>query len=1655
MTEETFTDYLLRMKRTKRYRSESKSDKKPSNSDTLFEIKHEKESKLMEQEEDKSEAHNSCMNILPKHKHCSKCKICHNFQRILKKDKIALSKYIQNNLQFLKLFGNQRYNQNSPSLFVEDYKRKLSEETMGLVPIPDKKVKANSINNNKKLYNLQRSIVMVRRFQYGTKSNIQEEVPPNIEHDIILIQRWWKRIAKIILIQKCFKGYFIRKQITSIINLHRFMQNFENFVHFLQIKYFFQKIWRSIVIPKKRKPFKGNYISKKKVLLSNKTINNIMLIQNNFRMLQVKKKYLQLLRENKFKVKNKNGYYTKKYYVTNGLNEKITMIQFNFRKYLKNKYYIERKIVHKNIGINFIDKNYIDFYSQKIISFYKLIEHGLKLIAIQKIRTKYKKFDKYNKDDINNIIFIQKRFLKYFYEKNPKKIIKNKKTKKVCFLDKIRLKENINKIKLIQKIYRKYNIRKTKLNNKLIRNKPISSSSKRKSSTAKNHNNINNDKVPKILNMNIKGINNKNKIKKKIDNLLEYKKSESNERLINTICYITKENKINYISKIILLQRKIFSYLFIKKLKNKNIPKFIIKKNYNLCFFITKINTNENHCINNIKKIQKMYKNQYKFMKSNIIEYNNTKNSNESENNLNKKHYNNSKDDNNENSKRNKIKNNNYLNEKNNDNNDKNKHYFPPKNYLIPNGNNNGNMNIKEVKKNYKFDNSNYTKNDKYYAKYKKNDNNNGNINMKKINHSLSQIKLKQNDLYKGKLTLRELIKKNKTPKKEIKGYYISKKRVEKSQYDNYLNFNKHIQHQIIKNPIYITKSRYYNNEQKIKKIQNFFKKIFTNNINIIRKPFTNVDEIKPKDNVTIIDKIKNKRKSNKSSIDNKNSTFNFTAKNLLIKKANNINPINSNIKKNYIKRYDTDEFDENKTNNNYNGGIIGNNFENNGKSKPNNYIEVTKYNINNGINKEIDKSPENKNYGNNKSNYNYVSKLRKSNILKYILLLQKNIRIFMNKNNIKYHKRINCGSLFISKVKININTYNKYIQFKNESNQIIKIPKKYSKNKTSGFDNKNNIQKNRNLLNKIKSNEIIVYEDDDNYNKIGNNNRINNDINFISKIRHINYDYYIKKIQKNWRIKKNKKLNIIIKPKIKKSIINIKRFKNNSKQILLIQKIYRNKLSKKKDEKNKIISRKSLFDSITKSKTSFKQYNKNKNNNGHKISINDINQINKTFQNNIKSQNNKNNKNKIYTNQIMPNKNFEYNIFNNKSINNKNNKIYKLSRNNSNKFSEENSTHDINGKKEFSFSDVNYISKIYKVIIFKKDINIKGIYFISKQSKKITKNKYDLSFVSLLNLFLTKNCQEYIYFLLKYNTQKSFQYPFYNKTLHRVLNFLRSNPSDTQQEGGEKIKKFFNKIFPELHSKKTNTILISSLSPESKSQLINANIYNSIETDFINYICSFSKYDKHLSNPAFIKTRLENTKLLNTNIFNITKFIDDEYNNLINGKYCLKCYLDLNKCICNKNKVEEETSFLEDDELDIDFGNDYLNRKNSEYNSIKCKGITINRKPKAEEVYEDPITCLISQNKDDYLDCNRQVNNFKNSSLNISSSQYWSNSTSRTNFNSKALNRIKNNVENENNSLNNMNNIAKIKAIYHQNNNSIKKENTILIRNNDTKNGS
>ena len=529
MEDKSFTDIIHKIKHSRRHRNDfSKSDLKPSNSDTNFVMKREKEKREISENILRTKSKNNYKNMLYNHKHTSNCKYCHSFHKLLKKDKSALSIYIENNLKYLKLFGNQRYNQNSPSLFVEDYKKKLSEKQMGLVPIPVKRNKTKSVNNYYKLYNLQRSIVMVRRYQYGRK-NFGPAPTSNKNYDIALIQRWWKKIAKIILIQKYFRGYFIRKQVESVLNLHKFMKNFENVLIFMKIKNAFYKILKSTVISLKRKSNKGYYFIKKRFFMNNKSLKKIIMIQNNYRVLRAKIKYKRLLREQKYMVRNKFGYISKINYNINDIFEKIIIIQYNIRKYLKNKYFIERKIIHKDIGIFYIDKNYIDDYSQKIIYFYKLIRHGLQLLAMKKIKSKYKNIEDYNDEDINKVFIIQKNFLKYYWNKKIKNRKNNKKNKKICIINKIRLKDNTNEINLIQKIYRKYNLNRIKFNKNLIRNKPISSIINKEKENPKQYKH--NKKIQKFFNNKINIKNNKN---------INHYKYDKNDKIFNNICYISK-----------------------------------------------------------------------------------------------------------------------------------------------------------------------------------------------------------------------------------------------------------------------------------------------------------------------------------------------------------------------------------------------------------------------------------------------------------------------------------------------------------------------------------------------------------------------------------------------------------------------------------------------------------------------------------------------------------------------------------------------------------------------------------------------------------------------------------------------------------------------------------------------------------------------------------------------------------------------------------------------------------------------------------------------------------------------------------------------------------------------------------------------------------
>ena len=119
--DETFGEYIIR-KGTERKKLPTNPNLQHSNSDTNLVIL-----KLNEKKEEilKNENYLFYFNEKKKnHEKCSSCNICHHIKKMIRKDKRRLSDYIVNNEKYVKLFGNSRYTNKPPSLFVKDEKKK-------------------------------------------------------------------------------------------------------------------------------------------------------------------------------------------------------------------------------------------------------------------------------------------------------------------------------------------------------------------------------------------------------------------------------------------------------------------------------------------------------------------------------------------------------------------------------------------------------------------------------------------------------------------------------------------------------------------------------------------------------------------------------------------------------------------------------------------------------------------------------------------------------------------------------------------------------------------------------------------------------------------------------------------------------------------------------------------------------------------------------------------------------------------------------------------------------------------------------------------------------------------------------------------------------------------------------------------------------------------------------------------------------------------------------------------------------------------------------------------------------------------------------------------------------------------------------------------
>ena len=209
--------------------------------------------------------------------------------------------------------------------------------------------------------------------------------------------------------------------------------------------------------------------------------------------------------------------------------------------------------------------------------------------------------------------------------------------------------------------------------------------------------------------------------------------------------------------------------------------------------------------------------------------------------------------------------------------------------------------------------------------------------------------------------------------------------------------------------------------------------------------------------------------------------------------------------------------------------------------------------------------------------------------------------------------------------------------------------------------------------------------------------------------------------------------------------------------------------------------------------------------------------------------------------------------------------------------------------------------------------------------------NKNKLNYLALLiNLFVTKNVQEYIFKILKAKKDEiisinKYYYPFYIKTIKRIINYI-----EKAENPNPKITLFFEEVFKYSKNKKQLLLkLICFLLEKNKNKLNNSNIFTGYEEkELIQFLTSFSEFDKNLNNETFIIERLKRTQLNNTNIFTLVKLIDNEYNNLVKGLYCTKCFYENNLCHCNKEKdiKERKNSFSVDISKSHDKSLDNLN---------------------------------------------------------------------------------------------------------------------------------
>ena len=818
----------------------------------------------------------------------------------------------------------------------------------------------------------------------------------------------------------------------------------------------------------------------------------------------------------------------------------------------------------------------------------------------------------------------------------------------------------------------------------------------------------------------------------------------------------------------------------------------------------------------------------------------------------------------------------------------------------------------------------------------------------------------------------------------------------------------------------------------------------------ILKNNKNNILNLKPKNNNDkyIIDKPKNII-SNENNISIKGNPKNEISNSLLLKKYNNKKDDNETSKNPQIINYMHNiEFSINKQNNNE---IIKKPLNVKCYFSKENFIRNKMGKNNNNLNKsDLSLSPSNKTeYQITKNISDYIKSSHSqrnynfSNNNKYLISYFSNEIKGKQKNEPLYEIRT-FNTNIISK-KDNNNDKNNNLEIDNQNKSlnysaikiepIIKKPKSTIYFLTKEYIDNDKQDKYKEINSKLKTKYFIVNDEN---NKENNEEKIykypfDKKYSYISKIYKKDTSKAIIPLQKYFKNlfnkSKSKPENTFIKLLLLNNYIT-KEYKDNSldkNKIILIQKAFRkfrNKKKDNKDNKENILENENILNDpkITSNKSSIQSRNNNNRNsllkntqtnenisttyrtNDNFIKTNSINDDDK--KDNIienrnlidKLENKKNNINSYYNNSEEDEKENEYNE-NNDNLKQDDDKTNYLNNDNIRK------AYQIKIYKSKKDDEPTKESEILKMLIqrIKKNINqyvfkkIKINNYINKDNQindkkdndndKDNNNDYnnDISLISMSSDYEPK----------KEN--------FFFNTIRR---HLKINKMENNWEGNNEVINLLKNNIPDYFKNYPNTNFIPYINEDQEENLINKQLYEMNDDQLADYMNKCYKIEKNIFTitPDMIKNRLKIKPLKNRNIFTITKYMDDLYDDYINGRICQNCCckndeLCLFECPCH----HKNNSNIINNKLDNMNENNILNNNEKIRNTknlLDKKFYESDDEPQSIKILNDEINT--NTNRNDLLYNNAQNN--KNYKKSISSNENNKNKINNDNIRKNSI---------------------------------------------------